>query len=649
MKIDVLARKWGGPQGGPDGMAIACARLAWTLAELGHSVRGYATRLPGWKHALIEWRERPTLIGPDDWSADIIITAIAPTWRRLVVEAEKAGALGRVVFWHHHGEPPSSYSCMLAAPPAVAVPPGWRRSVVLPPSSWPAETSGEAGGRDVLVCASRLKGGHVALEVARACPELRFFVLRGRATDGEVAAWRGLPNVAVADGHVPPEVFLARARAVLLPTRAEVHPLLLVEAAVRGIPIVATDLPGCRAAAPESTFLPVAAPPPAWTSALRAALAVPPPARLQLRPYGDVVSEALETLAPAASARLARRAPQPAASPTAAAAPATRPPAAAAPPSTQPVRWRSKPIAPRPRVLVLADIPGHAWDRKAHALAAQLGDRFTIEIAYTVGARGGQERIEAQEHDLYHTFEVHQLGAIPEGWPCTTGITAHVWRTWGEDAMRAWAARAIGFHANSVLLSNEMKELLDRPIWYVPNGVDETFFHRLRPRAPSPRLVVGFVGKPNPRKGRHLVEEACARAGCDFRLVERKPRENLGAAEMREFYQDLDVLAVASDMDGTPNPALEAAACGVTIVSTRIGNMPEFIASGVNGILVERSTDSLAAAFASLDARPRVEVHAMGEAARATIEAAWTWARQAENYSAMWSACLGVAGARRAA
>jgi len=256
-------------------MAIAAAFLAATLTELGHDVR--------------------RLAAPVDWAADIVITTISPTWRRLHAAAVEAGALERVVYWHHANGVPEPCGHTLAAPPSIPMHEGWPRHVVLPPSSWAVEDGGERTGRDVVVAGcGPAKGGHVALEVARLCPELSWYALRGRSSMVDQAPWRSLPNAEVADGIVAPEFFLARARVVLSPTRFDVHPLLLVEAAVRGIPVVCTDLPGTRAAAgPHAFYLPMTAPVEAWAEVVRCAMSSEPP-KLELPPYRDVVARALE-------------------------------------------------------------------------------------------------------------------------------------------------------------------------------------------------------------------------------------------------------------------------------------------------------------------------------------------------------------------
>lgn len=275
MKIDVLARAWGSETGGPNGMAIAAAYLGHTLSALGHEVRPLAAY--------------------EDASADLVITTCAPTWRRTVAAARKAGALGRLAYWHHAGGVPEGHDGVLLAPPAVETPAsGWARRVVLPPSSWPAEAGGARTGSEILVAgAGPAKGGHVAFAVARRCTDLRWYVLRGRSASSDLAPWLSLPHATLAAGMVEPWHFLARARAVLAPTRFEVHPLLLVEAAVRGIPIVCTDLPSTRAAAGDvATYVPMTAPVEAWEADLRASLDRRPE-RLRLRPYVDVVRDAL--------------------------------------------------------------------------------------------------------------------------------------------------------------------------------------------------------------------------------------------------------------------------------------------------------------------------------------------------------------------
>ena len=97
-----------------------------------------------------------------------------------------------------------------------------------------------------------------------------------------------------------------------------------------------------------------------------------------------------------------------------------------------------------------------------------------------------------------------------------------------------------------------------------------------------------------------------------------------------------------SDMDGTPNPMLEAAAMANALVSTRIGNMSEFIDNAQAfppGILVERDTSALEAALAWCLVH-KTDVLDMGMQARLHVERAWTWERQCEHVRTMWREVL---------
>jgi glycosyltransferase involved in cell wall biosynthesis len=123
-------------------------------------------------------------------------------------------------------------------------------------------------------------------------------------------------------------------------------------------------------------------------------------------------------------------------------------------------------------------------------------------------------------------------------------------------------------------------------------------------------------------------------------------------------------MVCASNMDGTPGPALEGAACSTALLSTPIGNMPSFIVNGVNGYLTDATlpyvwpgvdvtpdiaqqvADGRAALQKELAQRMREmaanpeRTRAMGLAARQTVLDGWTWEHQVKLVAPMWSEVL---------
>lgn len=326
-----------------------------------------------------------------------------------------------------------------------------------------------------------------------------------------------------------------------------------------------------------------------------------------------------------------------------------------------------RPRMTRPKVLVVADTRTWAWARKAAAYQRWLNPEFDITIAYST-----EGLPDPQAYALVHCFEVLQLGILSHIPPpvrtfkVVAGLTAHVWEVWGEARMRGWAAQCDAMHGNSLLLVEELRPFHPR-VMYCPNGVDPDTFRRTEP---YPAVVTfGHVGKPNPRKGGHLIIEAARLAGVPLLVNQRTSKLALPQSAMAAWYQGVTVQVTASNSDGTPCPMLEAAATGCALLSTHIGNMREFVRPGENGILTKHTLPRVPGPSASPDTltskqageilggelllRDELIEHmrtlndakefteAMGRAARETILREWTWEMQTRHVAAMWTEVLG--------
>lgn len=91
-------------------------------------------------------------------------------------------------------------------------------------------------------------------------------------------------------------------------------------------------------------------------------------------------------------------------------------------------------------------------------------------------------------------------------------------------------------------------------------------------------------------------------------------------ADMPSIYQQAAVCVLTSDHEGTPNVLLEAMACGLPVVATKVGGVPEIVQHGVTGFLLppENVAGQVSAIF-DLVRKPELRIE-MGNRARASVQ-----------------------------
>jgi glycosyltransferase involved in cell wall biosynthesis len=276
-------------------------------------------------------------------------------------------------------------------------------------------------------------------------------------------------------------------------------------------------------------------------------------------------------------------------------------------------------------------IPGMSRTPRLRADASALADllrvvrRFRPDVVHTHTAKAGSlGRLAAmlggrwrrgRRPRVFHTFHGHTLtGYFPP-------LTSAVFR--GVEALLARAAtdRIV---ALSPLQRAEIARLLrldPRRIVVVPNALDVSAFRTLPPRGafrcelgvPDSQFLWGAIGRIAPVKNYDLLFDVArllrehegdaapaivvigggdglegfrrrARSeGLLGRLTFCGPRLDLPAV-----YADLDGVVLCSHQEGTPLSLIEAMVCGLPIVATEVGGVPDLLLRSFEGPLGNR-------------------------------------------------------------
>ena len=288
----------------------------------------------------------------------------------------------------------------------------------------------------------------------------------------------------------------------------------------------------------------------------------------------------------------------------------------------------------KPRIFLLVDVKGWAWWWKAHQLKKYLSNEFDFIIMLEADMRRRPQREDFELFVAFSVTQIHYFKHIP-----ARKKLVNVTAVRPNEQIKDKCLSAGAVCTNSMQLFNQVKEFHPK-VFYCPNGVDHNFFFP-KPRLENAPLKFSYVGKYVPEK--HLddiIRPACEACNAELVAHTKDYRDADPPEVMRDHYRDIDVHIAASTIDGTPNPCLEAAACGRAIISNYIGNMPEFIVNHFNGFLVDLDVEQYVDRIKFFQKFPAMAAM-MGRNARATVEVDWTWGKRAKNYRMMFNEILG--------
>lgn len=299
----------------------------------------------------------------------------------------------------------------------------------------------------------------------------------------------------------------------------------------------------------------------------------------------------------------------------------------------------------KPKICLISDVPGWAFDQNNHDLAEYLSDVFDFSHFYVAGFREGLPNWDNYNaiFELYHRnpgmgLPYHKTaGALRSEW----FYPEHPGSPTANDI--ALVNRYAMFQ---VAVERNYNELISRcpNVVYLTNPINMRRFATATPLRND--IVAEWNGNSaHAAQGRRIkhfhdiIIPACQQAGVGLVSAEyntihgdgrRRSRE-----EMPQFYLQANVALCASEFEAASNSILESMASGLAVIATDVGNHREMRDSQIANygdtgiILVEGNVGAFVAALQGLTP---VRAYEMGQINRAEISERWSWDVWAQRY-----------------
>ena len=300
-----------------------------------------------------------------------------------------------------------------------------------------------------------------------------------------------------------------------------------------------------------------------------------------------------------------------------------------------------------PKVLLICDVPGWAFDRNHGDMAKALSGRYMFDHWY-VSQDDGVTSPDLAKYDCimpaYH-FPINE--SLPPERTLFAQNSQYLWLDKQREAgphevkfARKWA----GFYVTNKRAQEQ----------YAAAGMDTDYLTNpvameRHPKATDCWDVVRACWAGNSQRtfkgegcdSKHfadIVRPACEQAGILLTVADYH-RGRIAPDKMPEWYRRSNAYICASSHEGCSNSVMEALATGLILVTTDAGSIPEIRESqiehyGESGIFVCDMTEaSFAAKLKELSAMPIDDLKRLGELNRREIKEHWAWDNWADRYA----------------
>ncbi|QEY20523.1 glycosyltransferase family 4 protein [Psychrobacillus sp. AK 1817] len=284
------------------------------------------------------------------------------------------------------------------------------------------------------------------------------------------------------------------------------------------------------------------------------------------------------------------------------------------------------------------------------------------KASYIAAAPALKNLLKEWNPDILHSHFISSYGLLG----AIVDYKVHFVSVWGKDIfdfpkknklneklVRFTLSKATAICSTSHIMAKETNLYTDRPVYVTPFGVDLGIFHPAQEDTEfTDKIIVGTVKALEDKYGIADLVKGFALFNKEYPNSEllitgdgpqRKEYEQLSTdlgisdvttftgkvpnTEVPNIIRKMSIFAVPSteDSESFGVAAVEAMACGVPVVVSNVGGLPEVVVKDVTGIVTDKeSPDQLAAAFKKLARNNEMRMK-MGEAGVAHVKNHYSW------------------------